>query len=254
MISLIEVTKIYDGNALPAVDRLSFEVPRGSLAVLLGESGCGKTTTLKMINRLIEPTRGKILVDHRDHAKEDPVQLRRSIGYVFQDIGLFPHMTIAQNVAAIPRLLHWTREETDARVDQLLEVVGLPPSEYRNRYPSELSGGQQQRVGLARALAVRPALILMDEPFGALDPLTRAGLREEFLRIHNRLQLTTLMVTHDVLEALIMADRIIVMKAGKLVQQGTAHELLTAPTDPYVEELMKTPKTQLKKLETIARG
>lgn len=254
MITLENVTKIYDETANPAVDGLSFVVSGGTLSVLLGESGCGKTTTLKMINRLIEPTRGRILVDNTDNSAQDPVQLRRSIGYVFQDIGLFPHMTIAQNVGAIPRLLKWSRDATDQRVDQLLEVVGLPPPEYRNRYPAELSGGQKQRVGLARALAVRPAVLLMDEPFGALDPLTRAGLREEFLRIHGRLELTTLMVTHDMLEALIMADQIIVMKEGKLIQQGTPHELLTRPSHPYVEDLMKTPKTQLQKLEAIAEG
>lgn len=254
MITLENVTKIYDDTGNPAVDHLSFEVPRGTLAILLGESGCGKTTTLKMINRLIEPTGGRILVDDIDNSQQDPVQLRRSIGYVFQDIGLFPHMTVAQNVAAIPRLLQWSREKTEERVDQLLDVVGLPPSDYRDRYPMELSGGQQQRVGLARALAVRPSLILMDEPFGALDPITRAGLREEFLRIHSRLELTTVMVTHDMLEALIMADRIIVMKAGKLIQQGSPHELLIDPSDPYVEELMRTPRTQLQKLEAIVEG
>ncbi|MHC4179104.1 MAG: ATP-binding cassette domain-containing protein, partial [Planctomycetota bacterium] len=178
MIVLEEVSKSYDGGACFSVQDVSLRVPQRRLLVLLGGSGCGKTTTLKMINRLIEPTSGRILIDGRDARELDPVTLRRGIGYVFQGIGLFPHMTVAENVAVVPRLLHWPRTKTNARVDELLDLVHLPPGEYRGRMPRQLSGGQQQRVGFARALAAGPQVMLLDEPFGALDPITRDGLRE----------------------------------------------------------------------------
>lgn len=251
MISLQKVCKIYGQQQTPAVDSFDLEVPRGELLVLLGESGSGKTTTLKMINRLVEPTSGKILVEGQDVRDHDAVQLRRRIGYVFQDIGLFPHMTIEENVGIVPSLLEWSEEEVRDRVDELLELVGLTPSEYRNRRPVELSGGQQQRVGVARALAARPGVFLMDEPFGALDPLTRAGLQQEFLKLHKSLGLTTVMVTHDVTEALILADRIGVMREGRLIQAGTPRELLQQPSHPYVEDLMQTPRRQLGRLEQL---
>jgi len=251
MIHLDQICKSYDG-ATYAVRDLSLRVERGELVVLLGESGCGKTTSMKMINRLVEPTRGKIEVDGQDVATVDPVELRRGIGYVFQRIGLFPHMTVGENVAVVPGLLGWAADETTRRVDELLELVNLPPAEYRERMPRELSGGQQQRVGLARALAARPAIMLMDEPLGALDPINRDELQDELKRIHRRMKLTTILVTHDMTEALLLADRIAVMKAGRLLQVGTPHELLSKPADDDVARLLATPKRQADRLEALA--
>ena len=252
MIELEHVTKAYDPAAAPVVRDLSLRVAAGELLVLLGASGCGKTTTLKMINRLIEPTSGAIRIDGRDVTDADPVALRRGIGYVFQGIGLFPHMTVGENVATVPALLGWGRDRIAGRVDELLEMVGLPPGEYRDRFPRELSGGQRQRVGFARALAAGPRVMLLDEPFGALDPITRDELQLEFQRLHRRLGLTAVMVTHDMTEALLLADRIAVMNAGRVVQVGTPHELLTDPADDYVAALMATPKRQADRLEAIA--
>jgi osmoprotectant transport system ATP-binding protein len=220
--------------------------------VLLGGSGCGKTTTLKMINRLIEPTAGRILVGGQDVLAADPVTLRRGIGYVFQGIGLFPHLTVADNVALVPRLLGWPLERIQARVEELLEMVHLPAEQYRTRWPRQLSGGQQQRVGFARALAAGPRVMLLDEPFGALDPITRDGLREEFRQIQTRLGLTAVMVTHDVTEALLCADRIAVMNDGRLLQVGTPAELLHSPADGFVAALMATPRRQAERLEALA--
>ena len=255
MIVLEQVSKSYDGGRCFSVQDVSLRVPQRRLLVLLGGSGCGKTTTLKMINRLIEPTSGRILVEGRDVRELDPVTLRRGIGYVFQGIGLFPHMTVAENVAAVPRLLRWPRTKTNARVDELLELVHLPAGEYRGRLPRQLSGGQQQRVGFARALAAGPHVMLLDEPFGALDPITRDGLREEFLQIRRQLGLTAVMVTHDMTEALLSADLLAVMDAGRLLQVGTPHELLTRPADDFVATLMATPKRQAQQLEDLtARG
>jgi osmoprotectant transport system ATP-binding protein len=253
MIELESLSKHFDGAAAPAVASLSLRVRRGELLVLLGGSGCGKTTTLKMINRLIEPSRGRIEVDGEDVAGLDPVLLRRKIGYVFQGIGLFPHRTVEENVGAVPRLLGWSAEETHGRVDELLELVHLPASEYRHRLPHLLSGGQQQRVGLARALAGRPRVMLMDEPLGALDPLTRDALQEELVRIHRKLQLTTVMVTHDMTEALLMADRIAVMDAGRILQTGTPHELLARPAHDFVRRLVQTPRRQADRLAELAQ-
>ena len=203
MIVLDEVSKSFDGGGRFSVRDVSLRVPQGELLVLLGGSGCGKTTTLKMINRLIEPTAGRILVAGHDVRAADPVTLRRGIGYVFQGIGLFPHLSVADNVAVVPRLLGWSPERIEARVDELLEMVHLPAEQYRMRRPGQLSGGQQQRVGFARALAAGPRVMLLDEPFGALDPITRDGLREEFRHIQTQLGLTAVMVTHDVTEALL---------------------------------------------------
>jgi osmoprotectant transport system ATP-binding protein len=251
MILLEQVSKSYDGSGEFSVAEVSLGVAPGELLVLLGGSGSGKTTTLKMINRLIEPTSGRILVDGRDVRDSDPVQLRRGIGYVFQGIGLFPHMTVAENVAVVPHLLDWPAERIRARVDELLDLVQLPPGQYRERLPAQLSGGQQQRVGFARALAAGPRLMLLDEPFGALDPVTREELRDDFLRLRKRLGLTAVMVTHDMIEALLSADQIAVMNRGRLVQVGTPREVLNRPADEYVAALMAGPREQTRRLEAL---
>ena len=231
---------------------VSLRVPAGQLLVLLGGSGSGKTTTLKMINRLIEPTAGRIEIDGRDVRTVDPTLLRRDIGYVFQGIGLFPHMTVAENVAVVPRLLGWPAGRIAARVDELLDLVHLPPGQYRSRRPGQLSGGQQQRVGFARALAAGPRVMLLDEPFGALDPVTRDELRGEFLQIRRQLGLTAVMVTHDMTEALLSADLIAVMNAGRLLRVGTPRELLTDPGDDFVAALMAGPRRQADQLEALS--
>jgi osmoprotectant transport system ATP-binding protein len=251
MIVLQGVCKSYDGGSRLSGRDVSFRVPAGHLLVLLGGSGSGKTTTLKMINRLIEPTSGRIEIDCRDIRTTDPTLLRRDIGYVYQGIGLFPHMTVAENVAAVPRLLGWPVGRIAARVDELLDLVHLPPEQYRTRYPGQLSGGQQQRVGFARALAAGPRVMLLDEPFGALDPVTRDELRGEFQQIRRRLGLTAVMVTHDMTEALLSADQIAVMNTGRLLQVGTPRELLTNPTDDFVASLMAGPRRQANQLEAL---
>ena len=251
MIRLQKVGKSYDGGRTWAVRGLDLHVAEGELMVFLGESGCGKTTTLKMINRLIEATDGRIGVAGKDVRDQDPVLLRRRIGYVFQRIGLFPHMTVGENVAVVPRLLGWDKQAITERVDELLGMVDLDPVTFRDRMPRNLSGGQQQRVGVARALAARSNIMLMDEPFGALDPLTRASLQDEYRRIHRRLGLTSVMVTHDMTEALLMADRIACMRGGEIVQVGSPHQLMTKPEDDFVRQLMQTPKEQADRLEAI---
>lgn len=258
MISLREVSKVYpspvDGSVVSAVDRLSLEVAAGETVVLLGASGCGKTTTLKMINRLVEPTGGEIHVDGRSVIGLDAVTLRRSIGYVFQGIGLFPHWTVGDNVAAVPRLLDWPESRVRTRVDDLLARVGLAPDEYRERRPAELSGGQQQRVGVARALAAEARVLLMDEPFGAVDPVTRDGLQQELIAMRAQLGLTILLVTHDVTEALLLADRVAVMDEGRILQIGPPPELFSSPADPAVERLLEMPRRQADRLHAIAHG
>jgi osmoprotectant transport system ATP-binding protein len=251
VIVLEHVSKSFDAGNRYSVYDLSLRIPRGQLLVLLGTSGCGKTTTLKMINRLIEPTEGRVEVDGCDVRHADPVMLRRSIGYVFQGIGLFPHMTVAENIAVVPRLLKWPEARIRARVDELLELVHLPAAEYHGRMPSQLSGGQQQRVGFARALAAGPQVMLLDEPFGALDPLTRDELRGEFQQIVRDLGLTAVMVTHDMTEALLSANLIAVMYAGRLVQLGTPQQILTCPADEFVAALMATPRRQAERLESL---
>jgi osmoprotectant transport system ATP-binding protein len=254
VIVLDGVSKSYDGGATYSVRELSLTVPAGSLLALVGGSGCGKTTTLKMINRLTEPTAGRVEVDGRDVRSADPVGLRRGIGYVFQGVGLFPHLTVADNVAVVPRLLGWPPGRVAARVDELLEMVHLPPGEYRGRRPAQLSGGQQQRVGFARALAAGPRVMLLDEPFGALDPVTRDELRDEFLALRRRLGLTAVMVTHDMTEALLSADLVAVMSGGRLLRLGRPCELLTDPGDPFVAELMSGPRRQAERLERLVAG
>jgi osmoprotectant transport system ATP-binding protein len=229
------VTKRYATDGRAAVDDLSLTVPAGCVCVLVGPSGCGKTTSLKLVNRLIEPTAGQVLVGGRDVASVDPVLLRRGIGYVIQQVGLFPHLTVRQNVAVVPELLGWEEARRQARTDELLALVGLDPGRYAGRYPHELSGGERQRVGVARALAADPPLLLMDEPFGAVDPLIRERLQNEFLRLQGALHKTVVFVTHDIDEAIKLGDRVAVMEqGGRLAQYGTPEELLARPASGFV--------------------
>lgn len=253
MISLRQVSKTYQAG-VPAVDRISLDVAPGETVVLLGASGCGKTTTLKMINRLVEPSAGEIYVDGINTAESDPVSLRRSIGYVFQGVGLFPHWSVADNVAAIPRLLGWPESRIRERVDEILGRVGLPADAYRERRPSELSGGQQQRVGVARALAAEAKVLLMDEPFGAVDPVTRDGLQQELVSMRSQLGLTIVLVTHDVTEALLLADRIAVMDHGRILQIGRPAELFANPADAVVERLLDMPRRQSERLHELVHA
>jgi osmoprotectant transport system ATP-binding protein len=250
MIAFQGVSKAYEAGR-PAVRDLSLSVPTGALQVLIGPSGCGKTTALSMINRLVEPSAGTIAIDGEDVRSLDPVALRRRIGFVFQGVGLFPHLTVQENIAVTPRLLGWPSDRIEGRVAELMELVQLAPGRYRARLPRELSGGQQQRVGVARALAAGPKIMLMDEPFGALDPLTRDDLGAEYRAIHDRLGLTTVLVTHDMTEALLLADRIAVMREGTLVQNGTPQELLASPADDFVRTLIETPRRRTRRLAEV---
>jgi len=235
-IRLDKLTKKYPGTAGPAVDEITMEMPAGEIIVLVGPSGCGKTTTMRMINRMIEPTSGTITIGDENAADLDDVTLRRSIGYVIQQIGLIPHLTIAQNVGIVPKMLKWDKARISERVDEMLTVVGLDPSEYRKRYPRQLSGGQQQRVGVARALAADPPIMLMDEPFGAVDPITRGSLQDEFLSLQDQIRKTIVFVTHDFDEALKLGDRIAVLREGsKIAQYDTPEHILAAPADEFVE-------------------
>ena len=245
MIRLSRVSKSFDGGRTYAVRELSVEIGDGETLVMLGSSGCGKTTTLKMINRLLEPTSGTIEVDGEDISRRDPVRWRRSIGYVFQGIGLFPHMTVEENVEIVLRLLGWPTAKKRRRVSELLELVGIDPEEFTRRLPDQLSGGQQQRVGVARALAADPEYLLMDEPFGALDALTRDTLQQELLSLKQRLRKTIVFVTHDIFEALTIGDRIAVLHEGELQQVGTSEEVLGRPASPFVRELFEKPAKQL---------
>lgn len=238
MIRLENVSKRFPGVARPAVDRLELEVPTGQTCVLIGPSGCGKTTTMRMVNRLIEPSEGRIFVAGEDVTAVDPVALRRRIGYVIQQIGLFPHQTIAQNVATVPKLLGWDEKRIKARSEEMLALVGLEPRQFLSRYPRHLSGGQRQRVGVARALAADPPVMLMDEPFGAVDPVVRGRLQDEFLGILRSLRKTVIFVTHDIDEAIRMGDLVAIMRDGKLVQLATPDRLLAAPADEFVADFI----------------
>jgi osmoprotectant transport system ATP-binding protein len=252
LIQLRQLRKTYGDTV--AVANLDLEVGAGELLVMLGPSGCGKTTTLKMVNRLIEPSSGSVHIAGEDTRSLAGHELRRHIGYGFQQVGLFPHMNVAENVGVTPRLLGWDPARVSARVDELLELVELDPSVFRDRAPAELSGGEQQRVGIARALAARPRVLLLDEPFGALDPMTRDRLQQALQVIRRQLELTVMFVTHDMVEALLLGDRIAVLRAGSLVQVGTPAELLTSPADEGVAELMATPTRQARVVDELLAG
>lgn len=231
------VSKTYRGGTVALAD-LTFTVPAGAISALVGPSGGGKTTALKTVNRLIEPSSGAVLIDGADVTVGDPVTLRRRIGYVIQHVGLFPHRTVAENVATVPELLGWATDRIRARVVALLELVGLEPGRYASRYPAQLSGGERQRVGVARALAAEPPVMLMDEPFAAVDPIVRERLQDEFLRIHERIGMTVLFVTHDIDEALKMGDRVAVLQGGRLIQYATPAEIVRRPANDFVREFI----------------
>jgi osmoprotectant transport system ATP-binding protein len=254
MIAYAGVVKSFDGGEgaerVLAVDDVSLEVASGEFLAVVGGSGSGKTTLLRLANRLIDADRGTVTVEGEDVRKVDPVQLRRRIGYVFQSGALFPHMSVAANIGVTPKLLGTAPKEISARVDELLDLVRLDRTQHRDRLPQELSGGQRQRVGVARALAARPRIVLMDEPFGALDPLTRDALGDDYRALHRKLGLTTVMITHDMTEAILLADRIAVMRSGRLLAQGTAAEL-SESTDDYVMELLRTPRRQADRLNAL---
>jgi osmoprotectant transport system ATP-binding protein len=250
MIRLDHVAKRYPDGTM-AVEELSLDVPAGAIAVLVGPSGCGKTTTMRMINRLVEPTGGRIFVGGEDVTAVDAVRLRRNIGYVIQQVGLFPHQTVAANVATVPRLLRWDRRRTRGRVDELLDLVGLDPAVHRDRYPHQLSGGQRQRVGVARALAADPPVLLMDEPFGAVDPVARDRLQAEFLRLQEQVRKTVVFVTHDIDEAIRLGDRIAVMReGGRLEQYADPATLLSAPATDFVADFVGADRT-LRRLSVL---
>ena len=241
MIEFKEVGKTYAGMEEPVVRDLSFEVPEGEICVLVGPSGCGKTTTMRMINRLVDISSGEILIDGESVTDKSATELRRKIGYAIQGIGLFPHRTIAENITTVPRLLDWDKDRMRERTEELMELVGLEPNQYRDRYPAELSGGQQQRVGVARAMAADPPIMLMDEPFGAVDPITRTRLQDEFLYIQENIKKTIVFVTHDIDEAIKMGDRIAILKqGGVLAQYDTPHCILSEPASEFVSSFVGT--------------
>ncbi|MBZ4015694.1 MULTISPECIES: ABC transporter ATP-binding protein [Streptomyces] len=234
-IQLEDLTKRYPGSAVPAVDDVTMDIKAGEIVILVGPSGCGKSTTLKMINRLIEPTSGRIRIGDEDVTDMDPVRLRRKVGYAIQSSGLFPHMTVAQNIALVPKMVGWSRAKIKNRVEEMLDLVGLDPREFHGRYPRQLSGGQQQRVGVARALAADPPVLLMDEPFGAVDPITRDHLQDELIRLQHELHKTIVFVTHDFDEAIKLGDRIAVLRErSHIAQFDTPEAILTNPTDDFV--------------------
>jgi osmoprotectant transport system ATP-binding protein len=250
-ISFEGVTKVLGDGGATTLDDVSLVVKEGEFLAIVGPSGAGKTSLLRLVNRLDVPTTGTVRVHGADVRALDPVQLRRRIGYVFQGVGLFPHMTVAENIGITPKLLGWDTGRIDARVDDLIELVRLDRRQHRNRFPHELSGGEQQRVGVARAIAAEPRLVLMDEPFGALDPLTRDALGRDCRRLHEKLGLTTVMITHDMLEALLLADRIVVLRAGRIVADATPRALMASNHDSYVQELIEAPRRQAEQLRVL---
>lgn len=250
MITFERVTKIYPGSDVPAIDNVSFEVPEGDICVIIGPSGCGKTTLMRMINRLISITSGIISIKGQNVSEMNVIELRRGIGYAIQQIGLFPHMTVYDNIATVPRLLKWEKARIDARVDELLSLAGLDPNVFRFRYPRELSGGQAQRVGVVRALATDPPVMLMDEPFGAIDPINREVLQDEFLKIQAKVKKSIIFVTHDIHEAIKMGDKIALLEAGRLVQYDTPEDLLTAPKNRFVKDFVGADRA-LKRLDLM---
>ena len=252
MIKLEDVTKAFETPAgtVLAADHINFEVQDGEICVLLGPSGCGKTTTLKMVNRLVELTSGKIYIDGKDTDQYDPVELRRTIGYVIQQIGLFPNMTVEENICVVPKLLGWDMEKARKRAAELLATINLEPAIFLKRYPKELSGGQQQRVGVARALAADPPVLLMDEPFGAIDPINREVIQDEFLKIHRRLKKTVMFVSHDIDEAVKMADKVAIFRAGKLEQFDSPDNILAHPINDFIADFVGTDRT-LKRLRLV---
>jgi len=244
LIRFDHVNKVYP-NGLKAVCDLSLEIEEGETLVLLGTSGSGKTTSMKMVNRLIEPTEGRILIEDIDIMEQNPIELRRKIGYAIQHIGLFPHMTVTENIAVVPKLLKWSGDKINERIDELLSLVGLEPEQFRFRYPAQLSGGQRQRIGVARALAADPPIVLMDEPFGALDPITREQLQNEFIELETEIKKTIIFVTHDVFEAVKMGDRIALLDAGVLQQLATPVELVENPANEFVDQFLGQHRFQL---------
>ncbi len=251
MIKIENLVKIYPGSETPAVNNLNLKVGEGETCVLVGPSGCGKTTTMKMINSLIVPTEGVIYVNGEDNSKIDPIKLRLNIGYVIQEIGLFPHMTIFDNIATVPREIGWSKDKIKKRVYELMELMGLDPELHSKRRPSDLSGGQRQRVGVARAMAADPPVMLMDEPFGAVDPITRGRLQDEFVNMQKQIKKTIVFVTHDIDEALKMGTKIAVLRNGKLVQYAAPDELLSKPENEFVEDLVGGDST-LKRLNLVS--
>jgi osmoprotectant transport system ATP-binding protein len=244
------IFKRYGEAPTAALDGLTLAVAEREFLAVVGPSGSGKTTLLRLINRLADPSEGTVRVQGEDVRAQDPIRLRRRIGYVFQGIGLFPHLTVGENIGITPKLLGWERARIAARVDELLQLVHLP-LEFRLRLPAELSGGERQRVGIARALAAGPPVVLMDEPFGALDPLARDALSQEYRRLHEALRLTSVLITHDMTEAVLLADRIAVMHAGRVIEVDTPHALMAAPKHAYVRELMQTPRRQAERLGAL---
>jgi len=252
-IAFENVSKRYGEALAPVLDGVSLSVREREFLAVVGPSGSGKSTLLRLINRLIDPSSGTVRVNGEDVQTADAVSLRRRIGYVFQGIGLFPHMTVAENIAITPKLLDWNEARTKARVDELIKLVRLDSAKHRDRFPAQLSGGEGQRVGVARALAAGPKIMLMDEPFGALDPLTRDALGEDYRRLHNEFGLTTVMITHDMLEAVLLADRVAVIRDGRIVADGTPDQLMNGEQDAYVRELMAAPRRQSERLRALER-
>ena len=244
MVVLERVSKSFNIDS-KVVDELSLHVSKGEILVLLGSSGSGKSTTLKMINRLIEPDSGSIFFNGKNIRDLDPINLRRAIGYVIQEVGLFPHMSVRENISIVPRLLSWSQDKITNKCEELLELIHLPFKTYKDKFPGELSGGQQQRIGVARALAANPDCLLMDEPFGALDAITRDSLQQELLNLQRSLEKTLIFVTHDIFEALTLADRIAILHKGQLEQIGTKHEIIEKPSTEFVKNLFAKPAKQL---------